>query len=176
MYAIVNNEMVTAHGELFDLFPNTSFPEQGPTSDWLLENNVSPVLVYLEFDSAKQRLKNVEPYFYSGKVYSVIVVDRDEQDIANERHNAIVNAISVSDHSILSSLSDDEKVTYFEVQANTVRERRDGMLAKSDWRVTKSYETNTNIPQEWLTYRQELRDISNQSGFPWNTLWPISPL
>ena len=28
---------------------------------------------------------------------------------------------------------------------------------------------------EWATYRQELRDISKQDGFPFNIIFPVSP-
>lgn len=43
------------------------------------------------------------------------------------------------------------------------------------WVVTKSYEINTAMPQEWLNYRQALRDIPQQTGFPDNVVWPTAP-
>ena len=42
-------------GELKTLFPNTSFPAQGPNSDWYVENNVMSVTVGLSFDATKQK-------------------------------------------------------------------------------------------------------------------------
>ena len=27
----------------------------------------------------------------------------------------------------------------------------------------------------WAAYRQALRDISKQSGFPWTVAWPVAP-
>jgi hypothetical protein len=59
--------------------------------------------------------------------------------------------------------------------ADQVRAERDQLLAKTDWVVTKSYEINTTIPQEWLNYRQALRDIPQQTGFPDNVVWPTAP-
>jgi hypothetical protein len=53
-----------------------------------------------------------------------------------------------------------------------VRNERNRLLAESDWVVTKSYETQTPIPQEWVQYRQALRDIPQQAGFPYDIVWP----
>jgi hypothetical protein len=53
-----------------------------------------------------------------------------------------------------------------------VRKERNRLLTASDW---------TQIPdctvdkQAWATYRQALRDITNQSGFPTNVTWPTKP-
>lgn len=61
-------------------------------------------------------------------------------------------------------------------QANTnVRAKRDRLLANSDWVVTKNLEQGTPIPQDWLHYRQSLRDITEQEGFPYSVVWPTSP-
>ena len=56
--------------------------------------------------------------------------------------------------------------------AEQVRSRRDQLLTKSDWMAVKSYETGEPIPTEWATYRQALRDITAQDGFPHNVIWP----
>ena len=56
-----------------------------------------------------------------------------------------------------------------------VRERRDRFLTETDWVVVKHNELGTSIPQEWLDYRQALRDITEQSGFPDNVEWPTAP-
>ena len=60
-------------------------------------------------------------------------------------------------------------------QAKAVRQERDKRLADCDWRVIKALESN--IPQdfEWAAYRQALRDISTQPGFPWDITWPDTP-
>jgi len=53
-----------------------------------------------------------------------------------------------------------------------VRERRDLLLARSDW---------TQLPDApvdavaWATYRQGLRDITAQGGFPHDIVWPEAP-
>ena len=41
-----------------------------------------------------------------------------------------------------------------------LRMERDMLLTKSDWIVAKSSEAGVDVPDEWKTYRQELRDIT----------------
>ena len=60
-------------------------------------------------------------------------------------------------------------------QAKSVRSTRDTKLAECDWRVIKAAETATTLPTAWATYRQALRDVTGQSGFPWTITWPESP-
>jgi hypothetical protein len=56
-----------------------------------------------------------------------------------------------------------------------IRSRRDSLLAETDWIVIKSYERGQNIPAEWELYRQALRDITAQAGFPYEVTWPTKP-
>ena len=44
---------------------------------------------------------------------------------------------------------------------NQLRKERNQLLTESDWVVVKATETNTAIPDNWKTYRQELRDLTN---------------
>ena len=60
-------------------------------------------------------------------------------------------------------------------QAKSVRQSRDTKLAESDWVVIKNLELNANIPGAWEVYRQALRDIPAQAGFPWTNTWPTQP-
>ena len=56
-----------------------------------------------------------------------------------------------------------------------IRSRRDGLLQDTDWIVIKSYERGENIPAQWELYRQALRDITAQAGFPYSVEWPTKP-
>ena len=58
---------------------------------------------------------------------------------------------------------------------NKVRNERDNKLAETDWIVTKYTELSEQIPQEWKDYRQQLRDVTAQSEFPYNVTWPTKP-
>jgi hypothetical protein len=54
-------------------------------------------------------------------------------------------------------------------KATTVRTERNKKLADSDW--TQVADSSAN-KATWATYRQALRDVPAQSGFPWNVTWP----
>lgn len=59
----------------------------------------------------------------------------------------------------------------------TAEERifRDRLLTMCDWIVIKSVETESPELEAWKTYRQALRDVPEQPGFPWNIDWPKTP-
>lgn len=52
---------------------------------------------------------------------------------------------------------------------------RDAELADTDWLVTRATETQQPVEQVWLDYRQALRDIPEQPGFPTNVTRPVRP-
>ena len=56
-----------------------------------------------------------------------------------------------------------------------MRQSRDDKLKECDWIVIKNLELNANIPGVWEVYRQALRDVPTQSGFPWTITWPDAP-
>jgi hypothetical protein len=57
-------------------------------------------------------------------------------------------------------------------QAKNVRTSRNDLLTKSDW--TQIADSTADKPV-WATYRQALRDVTAQDGFPWNVAWPEAP-
>lgn len=59
--------------------------------------------------------------------------------------------------------------------AKSVRTERAQRLAETDWVVIFHTEKGTNIPLEWEAYRQALRDITAQDGFPHSVVWPTKP-
>lgn len=69
-----NSQYIVA--DCCDLFPNTSFPESGPTNDWLQQNGCYPVSVYKDYDSNTQLLTPCIPYLESGIVYTVEVSEK----------------------------------------------------------------------------------------------------
>lgn len=56
-------------------------------------------------------------------------------------------------------------------KAVDVRQERNGLLRDSDW-VSAS---DVTMSDEWRTYRQALRDVPAQSGFPNDITWPTKP-
>jgi len=55
--------------------------------------------------------------------------------------------------------------------AEEVRTKRDLLLAETDWHGMSDVTMST----EMATYRQALRDISTQAGFPNEINWPTKP-
>ena len=57
-------------------------------------------------------------------------------------------------------------------QAKSVRVTRDAKLAECDWTQVADSPVDKAV---WATYRQALRDVTTQTGFPWTTVWPTKP-
>ena len=55
-------------------------------------------------------------------------------------------------------------------KATEVREARDLLIAKTDW--TQLPDVPQAIKSQWASYRQALRDVPQQAGFPFNVVWP----
>ena len=59
-----------------------------------------------------------------------------------------------------------------EAKANEVRGERNAKLDGSDWTQV----IDAKVDQAaWAVYRQALRDITQQSGFPYDVVWPVEP-
>lgn len=57
-------------------------------------------------------------------------------------------------------------------QAANVRRTRNATLAETDWTQVADAPVDKAV---WATYRQALRDVTTQTGFPWTVTWPESP-
>lgn len=55
----------------------------------------------------------------------------------------------------------------------SVRAKRQSLLTASDW--TQLPDVPLETKALWATYRQALRDITDQTGFPFDVVWPESP-
>ena len=130
------------------LFPNTSFPAAGPDAEWLAESNVYPVEEHLYFDANEYKRVGIEPTLRDGVVYTADLVALTDEEKAQR---------------------EDEKTAQL---AASVREQRDRLLAACDWTQLADV---TDNKAEWATYRQALRDITKQTGFPQNIEWPNMP-
>lgn len=147
LVAIVESGVIVKIGDYRDLFPGTSFPVNGPDAAWMQENNCLYVTVWKAHDSRTQKLVPAEPYLENNQVYTVSVADKTQEE---------------KDADTLS-------------QATSVRADRAKRLQDTDWVVIKHLERNENIPGAWEVYRQALRDVPTQAGFPWDVVWPAKP-
>lgn len=62
-----------------------------------------------------------------------------------------------------------------EAMAAEVRARRDFLLRKSDYYLMPDYPATEDGLSEVKAYRQNLRSIPQQSGFPLDVTWPTKP-
>ena len=61
------------------------------------------------------------------------------------------------------------------VLAENVRSERDRRLAETDYYMMPDYPSDPNNIEEMKVYRQALRDIPKQEGFPSKFAWPDVP-
>lgn len=98
-------------------------------------------------------------------------------------------AIWDNDHTIYGDLTDELKTRFGiteeeynpedemtdEELASRVRMRRDSLISGTDYYILPDYPSTPDGIEAVKQYRQELRDITLQSGFPRNVQWPEKP-
>lgn len=128
--AIIDNNTVTAVGGYRQLFPQTSFPANGPTDEWLAEHNCKKVNLFIAHDRATEKLVSCSPYIDGEWVYTVEV-----QPLSQEE---------------LDSLAQQEQLR--------INQQSREYLTSTDWYVVRFAETGIAIPQDILDARQAARD------------------
>lgn len=88
------------------MFPNVSFPANGPTDEWLTAQGAVKVSVFRPHDRATQKLVPCDPVVENGFAYIVEVADKTDAEIASDNAS----------------------------KAAKVRAERDRKLAATDWR------------------------------------------
>ena len=152
-----------SQGEIRKLNPNVSLPK-------VWNSNVYDTL-------------GIDPVFETPKPnttgdYKVVVRDGVEQDANGNWVQAWV------ERDMFTDTTDDDGVTTTKAEHETayqagldakaaanVRSQRDQMLKDTDWMGL----SDVTMTAEWATYRQSLRDITNQEGFPHSVTWPTEP-
>ena len=152
MYIKLTNGTPTTYtiGQLRKDNPNTSFPKNIPDS-LLAEFGVFPVTV-AEMPTYAERTQTIT-----------------QNETATQVNGAWVYGWTVADKTA------EEVAAYDTAKGRSVRSQRDEKLAESDWMVIKAAETGVALATEWATYRQALRDVTAQTGFPNEVTWPTKP-
>ena len=52
-----------------------------------------------------------------------------------------------------------------------IRNHRDNLLQQTDWMAL----SDVTMTPEWAAYRQALRDVTAQEGYPYAVIWPTKP-
>lgn len=149
MYVLVSGDAATYYS-ITDLRrdnPQVSFPSELPDS-LLAEYNVYSCLEapYPDVDYTKN-VANGEPILVDGNWTQVWVV---------------------------SDAAPEEIEQRLDWQWSTVREERNRKLSDCDWTQLPDAPVSNIEAQEWATYRQALRDITDQTD-PFNITWPQEP-
>lgn len=69
-------------------------------------------------------------------------------------------------------MTQEEKDVVDAEKAQAVRDERNKKLLDCDWTQLQDSPVDKTA---WSTYRQELRDVTTQPGFPWTVVWPLQP-
>jgi len=149
MYRIRATGQLATQGEVRGMYPNTSFPSQW-TPALVEELGLDPV-----FESPTPTTTRYQTAFKDG-------VEQDAQGRWLWKWS-------------ISEMDDETKAAKDAEAAKAVRADRDRRLAECDWVVIKNLELNQNIPGVWEVYRQGLRDVPAQAGFPHDITWPSKP-
>lgn len=166
MYRIKSSGELKTQGEIRKLHPNTSLPRVW-TAEICESLGIDPV-----FEGPKAVPTN--PYQVSvyggveqinGKWYTKYNLGPSFSDIEDE--NGVVT--TAAENEVAYRARKDEE------QAKAIRATRDQKIAETDWIVTKALESGAAVPDNYVTYRQTLRDIPTQEGFPWDVTWPTKP-
>lgn len=150
MYAKIINNEVTVYpftiNQLKQENPNTSFTNTIEMDHaTLAEFNVYRVFPTQqpEFDVTMQKISESTPVFTNNQWQQAwVVVD----------------------------LTDEEKQSLHDSKAAEVRAERNRLLIESDW--TQYKDISDEVSNTWKPYRQALRDVTSQDGFPFNVTWP----
>jgi hypothetical protein len=73
----------------------------------------------------------------------------------------------------VSDMTAEAKTALDASQAKSIRDQRDRLIAETDW--TQGKDIADSVSAKYTTYRQALRDVPAQSGFPWTVQWPTQP-
>lgn len=151
---------VMYESEFRTLFPNTSLPQQ------LTEALINDLGADVVFEG---------PQASGGTVYQYSQAQGVEQVNGKWYTKHILGPVFTDGETTAAEQEAAYKAAKDADQAKSVRATRDSKLAESDWRVIKAAETSTTLDAAWATYRQALRDLTGQEGFPWTITWPDAP-
>ena len=153
---------VMYESEFRTLFPNTSLPQQ------LTEALINDLGADVVFEGAQasggtvyqysqaQGVEQVNGKWYTKYVLGPVFID------------TVVDGVTTTalEHETAYKAQKDAE------QAKSVRATRDAKLAECDWTQVADAPVDKAV---WATYRQALRDITAQTGFPWTVTYPEKP-
>jgi hypothetical protein len=148
MYRIKSTGEIKSQGEIRAMYPNTSFPSQW-SAELVANLGLDPV-----FETPAPTTTR----------YQTASKDGVEQVEGKWQWKWVV-----------TEMSDEAKAAIDAQQAAAVRSTRNARIAECDWTQLDDTPITNSKKLEWAAYRQALRDIPDQPGFPWDINWPEKP-
>ena len=155
---------VMYEGEFRALHPGTSFPQQISVetldefgADVVLEGPQAPGGDVYQYSQAAG-VELVDGKWFTKYILGPVFIDRP----ATETEPAQTAAEQEAAY----------KASKDADQAKSVRTSRNDKLKECDWTQVADAPVDQTV---WAAYRQALRDISSQDGFPWTITWPTQP-
>jgi len=157
-YRVRSSGELKNQGEIRKLNPNVSLPKVWNENVYEALG-IDPVLA--------------TPQPEPSAAYKSVVRDGAEQD-ANE--NWVEKWVERDMFADTEEATKSEQETAYQAEldaeaAKNVRFQRDRELAATDWMAL----SDVTMSDDWKTYRQALRDVPAQSGFPNSITWPTEP-
>lgn len=75
----------------------------------------------------------------------------------------------IFDYNTAQWVPDLKKASYDAIQ------KRNKLLYESDWTQIPNSPLTPEQVEQWAVYRQALRDVPQQEGYPMNIIWPVAP-
>lgn len=152
--AFVENESIIQHpvgtNDVRRKFPNVSFPRDLEGGDFSAFGVVT--------------VQNIDPPTFDSATQKVL-----------EGDPALVDGVWQQTWNIID-LTAEELQQIADGKASQVRSIRNGLLADSDWTQAADCELSDALKAEWVAYRQALRRVPEQAGFPHEVNWPTEPV
>ena len=126
--------------------------------------------IKLRFPNTSFPLPFTPPEGYEA-VADVIQPEVDHTQVITEGTPAYIDGV-LTRVWIVSDASAEVLTDRTSAKAASVRSERNRRLTESDWTQLPDAPVDATL---WSTYRQDLRDITSQQGFPWDVVWPDEP-
>ena len=146
--------------------PQTSFPRQIP--DTILRRYAVYEVTELEKPSYDPRVQTLVRGTPTREVIRMKTeADCTDPDTGEVDTDQVGQPLYGSEWEVTYTVQNMEQAT---AEVN-VRAKRDGLLQETDWMALSDVTMSDSI----TAYRQALRDIPSQAGFPFNVTWPTKP-
>ena len=154
---------VVTEQEFRAMFPNTGFPVQLTEAiindfggDVVLEGPQASGGTVYQY-SQRQGVEQIDGKWFTKYVLGPLFEDYTKED------GTVITAAEAE--AAYKTMKDEEK-------AKAVRQQRGEKLKETDWTQVADAPVDKAL---WAAYRQALRDITTQEGFPWTITWPKEP-